>query len=327
MPALQAPASSPIASPMSSVALGGITLAGHIFTAAQVRIFLRGAGLLAGFFLFSYLALVTVPKLALRSRPRAERDTSTPTAPEHPFSTRPPALTARAYPGPAPSLTRAQGHRRATITSAAKTRSPSPPPLYREYPTPAPHQVQALAVAPALAPFSPPIWAALTHLHRTADALVGAHPACPSKLPLRAPASALGSYAHPNSQAHLPNGPEARRHERFPWVSPTLVFGLVRPHLAPGKTRTPPRVAKIFPVESSTLKTKVVEGKKSGSKSKRRRPFSLGMFNAVQKSGNGNAVEWNFKNVDSVNVEGKNVIAKGSAGMENVPPRILTSAR
>ncbi|KAJ7653986.1 hypothetical protein DFH06DRAFT_1416799 [Mycena polygramma] len=335
MPALQAPASSPVASPISSVASGGITLAGHIYTAAQVHIFLRGAGLLAGFFLFSYLALVTLPKLALRSRPRPERGTSTPTAPEHPFSTRPRALTARAYMGPTPPRGPA-GNRRATITSAAKTRPPAqasqhspPPPLYPEYHAPAPHKLHVPANARTHSgPFSPPIWAALTHLHRTADA--GVTPRlCPSKVSLRAPASALGSDGQ---QAHLSDGSsEARRlkhvHERFPWVSPTHVFGLVRPRLAPGKTRVQPHVAKIYAVESSagaSVKPKGIEGKNGGNKSKRRRPFSLGMFNGTQKSGNANvnAAERYFKKLNSADASGK---AKCAVGKENVAPLMVTS--
>jgi hypothetical protein len=40
-----------------------ITIAGHLYTAAQVHAFLKGAAIFAGFLLFSYLALVTVPKM------------------------------------------------------------------------------------------------------------------------------------------------------------------------------------------------------------------------------------------------------------------------
>ncbi|KAJ7611344.1 hypothetical protein DFH06DRAFT_1373510 [Mycena polygramma] len=281
-PALQADATPLSPSPISSAASGGINLASHIYTAAQVHTFLRGARLLAGFFLFSYLALVTLPKLALRFSPRAEHNESNPPAASTPFNTCPRVLIARAYVGPTSPSARAQaGHRRATVTSTAKTRPPGNPH--------SPAQISSLRFARACTSPSPGACKFTSCPPCTHSASV---PLC-YRLRLPHPPSARmvqPTRRHAQSQALLPDSSEARkiRHKRFPWVPPTHIFGPVRPQLAPGKTRAPPPVMKISAMESSvedSFKTNGTEGKKAEARASADAHSRWGCCRALGRAG------------------------------------------
>ncbi|KAJ7866479.1 hypothetical protein B0H13DRAFT_2670736 [Mycena leptocephala] len=276
---------SPMA-PLTAATAGMITIAGHLYTAAQVHAFLKGAAILAVFLLFSYLALVTVPKMlapsptSVKEQARALTPASTQSSPETPFAPRPCASPR------APA--RSASHRRHTVSSSAKA---SPP---RPRPRPLPH----FHLAQHPSPLSPTIWAALAHLHRAADLLVGAHPGA---LPLAARLS------------------QTTQSKAFPWVPSTHVFGLVRPRLSPGgKATKPAAVLLLSSVPSShsvgapgkAIDGTQIEGKNSDVKIKRR-PFSFVLPNGVLRSAPAKPATGKKGNSEDVK--------KGGAGKENAP--------
>ncbi|KAJ6545204.1 hypothetical protein B0H19DRAFT_1379962 [Mycena capillaripes] len=307
MPTLQGTNSS---TPLPSTAVSaGVTIAGHVYAPAQIHAFLRGAGVLSAFLLFSYLALVTVPKLALRARRPALRPVH-PTrtrgdvgsSPVTPFAPRPPPLRT--------PTTVAHAHRRPTITSTAKARLPQ---AYSAHPHQQQQQVPAHSHQSS-PPLTPAIWAALAHLHHTADALVGAHPlAVPlaARLPRTTHAPALGEVDAQTSN------PGSNQSHRFPWVPATHVFGLVRPHLAPGKKCAAPGAALLFaslPSSVCLVNDSAVDSKKV-KRNSRRRPFSLALFNGAAKDGTGSATAKTHAGTRPIS----NSVVKGGAGKENAP--------
>ncbi|KAJ7776011.1 hypothetical protein DFH07DRAFT_766953 [Mycena maculata] len=191
----------------------GISIGGHFYAPAQVHEFLRLFGIVAGFILFSYLALVAFPKLAspwntrepaphrVPARPRPTPDIS---LPERPFAPRPPAP-------PALPKTKTRSSRPPAAVHRYRGRpyNPATSPPRRATTAPAadaPHAQHALA---------PAICAALAHLHRTADAIVGAHPAA-LPLALRARTSTpTGSVKAAVPWVH------ERTHDKFGLVQPT----------------------------------------------------------------------------------------------------------
>ncbi|KAJ6549740.1 hypothetical protein B0H19DRAFT_1264652 [Mycena capillaripes] len=71
MPSLQ---NTTYSTPLRSVAASaGIKIAGHVYIPVQIHAFRRGAAVLIAFLVLSYVALVTVPKLAFSARRSAQR--------------------------------------------------------------------------------------------------------------------------------------------------------------------------------------------------------------------------------------------------------------
>ncbi|KAJ6537413.1 hypothetical protein DFH09DRAFT_1369154 [Mycena vulgaris] len=177
----------------SSNSTTGISIGGQVYSPAQVSHFLRAAGILVAFLVFSYLALVTVPKLAarghhyLRSVPTTGTQTSM-SAPERPFAPRP------------------RGR-----ASAPAPRAPNTPIAHRK---PHPHLdvPHSHIGAPNDHPAFPP---SIAHLHRVADTVVGVHPA-----------------AQPLAARIALHPPHPHTRKVFPWVHTNAPvgfrFGLVQ---------------------------------------------------------------------------------------------------
>ncbi|KAJ7451946.1 hypothetical protein FB451DRAFT_1524545 [Mycena latifolia] len=134
-----------------------VSIAGHTYTPAQVRHALRAGGVLLAFAVFSYLALVTLPRLAARRAIPPATTRAVATAPAPPFAARTGTHPMARRPPPA--------HRRPAAASA-----PLPP---RKL---APAPSHALKPPPPHWRSTPAAWATTARLHSTADALVGAHP-------------------------------------------------------------------------------------------------------------------------------------------------------
>ncbi|KAJ7092970.1 hypothetical protein B0H15DRAFT_799411 [Mycena belliarum] len=146
-------------------AASNVSIAGHVYTPAQLHHFLRGATLILAFALFSYLALVTVPRLAARrtkmarSLPQTANDTmgsqqqrtrTSLATPEHPFA---PRLCRTSAAAGTAHRTSAGAH----PTQVPRKFTPGPPPTHWRA--------------------APSTWASAERLHAHADALIGAHPA------------------------------------------------------------------------------------------------------------------------------------------------------
>ncbi|KAJ7023566.1 hypothetical protein C8F04DRAFT_1304768 [Mycena alexandri] len=137
-----------------------IAIAGHLYSASQVRTFVRGAGILTAFFLLSYLALVVFPN---RTAPPAR-------VPERPFAPRPTA----------PHASKASTSERAAAS----------PPQQQQY-----DRLLTPASAPPPYPYTSVAWTAATRIHRIADTVVGAAPASMPLASRRIPSDAGDSDA------------------------------------------------------------------------------------------------------------------------------------
>ncbi|KAJ7510639.1 hypothetical protein B0H11DRAFT_1955582 [Mycena galericulata] len=207
----------------------GISTGGHIYSPAQVHEFLRRFGIVVAFLVVSYLALVTIPKLAARRYPSpnanaiAARSVPAPdiSRPERPFAPRPPvSLPKTRIPRPPAETRRFHG---------PACNQPRPAPATGTANTPSPRRRAATEPSPQHCVFPPTVWAAVVHLNFTADSVIGAHP---TSLPLRA------RVAPPHANVQPPAA--------FLWIEERAGhrFGLVQS--TRGHSPTPVRAAAIL---------------------------------------------------------------------------------
>ncbi|KAJ7083441.1 hypothetical protein C8R44DRAFT_53944 [Mycena epipterygia] len=177
----------------------GISIAGHTYSSSQVHEFFRGSAILGAFLVFSYLALVTFPRLAAQAGDRKSNQNIVPvqrdiSVPERPFAPRPAVGSSLAQLPKARTTAPTADVRR--HRGCAWNRSPLAP-----IPSPTPSRSSAVGTPHAQQTrrrHGPALSLATKHLHRIADAVVGAHPAA---LPLAARVSPVN------------------RQTTFPWVS------------------------------------------------------------------------------------------------------------
>ncbi|KAJ7108393.1 hypothetical protein C8R43DRAFT_1140057 [Mycena crocata] len=222
---------------LQGLQINGVSIAGHAFSAGQVREFLRGSAIVVGFLLFSYLALVTFPKLAasrantdVRRRLPSDSNSRRPEpkytstvleapslSPSSPFAPRPP-------PGSLRKTTDVHRYHDSRSSHILRERNHSRQVATTQIPSPQLHNLSPTE-----------------HLHRIADAIVGAHPT---------------AARFPHSHASLPQ----QMPLDFPWVpAPAAAHSKFRFGLVQAKSghRAVPHAAALY----LSWMPKVIEGK------------------------------------------------------------------